>query len=438
MRTNGKKTEMTLPISELFKIDAELEEPFTHLGIGPMSPLIIKAAFELAEELKFPLFFIASRNQIDSYSLGGGYVQGWNQEQFSTEVRRIATSVGFTGIYYLCRDHGGPWQKDTEFKAGLDSTKATQCALTSFSEDIASGFEFLHVDTSVDPEFGRLTPAALATDRVVSIIESLEEIASKSGGGVCYEASLEESNGDFSVVEEFRRFVTLLASSLNDRGLPLPVYMVGNTGTLTKMNRNIGKFDVSVIKALAKICLDNGMILKEHNADYLSGEVLAQHPYLGIGMANVAPEFGYAETRALLELEEEERFYIESGESNSLKASGLKDAFLSEILKSDKWKKWLTPEMKNMSKEELFQSAGFVNDIVLVNGHYHFSSERVEQARLNLYQNATKMNPNGGSSVGETSVKDAIKASIRRYVESFNLIGHTEKVMSVAGCHADV
>ena len=40
--------------------------------------------------------------------------------------------------------------------------------------------------------------------------------------------------------------------------------------------------------------------MKEHNTDYLSTESLRWHPRLGIHSANVAPEFGVAETKAFI------------------------------------------------------------------------------------------------------------------------------------------
>lgn len=47
-----------------------------------MSPNLLQASFELAKDDDFPLMFIASRNQVDADELGGGYVNGWNQETF--------------------------------------------------------------------------------------------------------------------------------------------------------------------------------------------------------------------------------------------------------------------------------------------------------------------------------------------------------------------
>ena len=81
-------------------------ESATLLGIGPMSPNLLQASFEIAKDYDFPLMFIASRNQVDADALGGGYVNGWDQKRFREDIRRVAEQVGFDGLYYLCRDHG--------------------------------------------------------------------------------------------------------------------------------------------------------------------------------------------------------------------------------------------------------------------------------------------------------------------------------------------
>ena len=58
----------------------------TLLGIGPMSLNCVDASIELASEFNIPLFLIASRRQIDSKELGGGYVNNWTTKQFADYV----------------------------------------------------------------------------------------------------------------------------------------------------------------------------------------------------------------------------------------------------------------------------------------------------------------------------------------------------------------
>ena len=115
--TNNKPS-IKKVVKALLKLQ-DIGESGTLLGIGPMSSNLLQASFELGRDLDFPLMFIASRNQVDLDELGGGYVNNWNQQQFAQDICQIATSTGFNGIYYLCRDHGGPWQRDAERHASI-------------------------------------------------------------------------------------------------------------------------------------------------------------------------------------------------------------------------------------------------------------------------------------------------------------------------------
>ena len=133
-RKKRKETDIymnKLPIKKVVEGLLKLQdtgESATLLGIGPMSPNLLQASFEIAKDYDFPLMFIASRNQVDADALGGGYVNGWDQKRFREDIRRVAEQVGFDGLYYLCRDHGGPWQRDNERNAHLSEEEAMKLA----------------------------------------------------------------------------------------------------------------------------------------------------------------------------------------------------------------------------------------------------------------------------------------------------------------------
>ena len=65
----------------------------TMVGIGPMSPNLIQAVFELAKDEDFPPMFIASRNQVDMDEMGAGYVNGWDQTRFAADIKKVADKV---------------------------------------------------------------------------------------------------------------------------------------------------------------------------------------------------------------------------------------------------------------------------------------------------------------------------------------------------------
>ena len=84
----------------------------TLLGIGPMSLNCVDAVCEIANEYLIPLMLIASRRQVDSKKMGGGYVNNWNTEEFSKYVKLKDKN----DMVILSRDHGGPWQNNLEIE----------------------------------------------------------------------------------------------------------------------------------------------------------------------------------------------------------------------------------------------------------------------------------------------------------------------------------
>ena len=104
-----------------------------------MSRRIVRAALELAQERDFPVLFIATRTEVDTRQVGGVYVAGWDQASFVGATRQLAGEIRVTGLYYMCRDHGGPWHRDEELRAGIGLDQAMASARRSYLEDSAAG-----------------------------------------------------------------------------------------------------------------------------------------------------------------------------------------------------------------------------------------------------------------------------------------------------------
>src|SRR5262245_51309758 len=117
----------------------------TLLCVGPMSRNCVDVTIDLANEFQTPMMLIASRRQVESAALGGGYVENWTTENFVKYVR--ARDKG--GQIIVARDHGGPWQNPQEEKLNLRDAMAS--AKAAFTDDIASGMDVIHLDASVDP-----------------------------------------------------------------------------------------------------------------------------------------------------------------------------------------------------------------------------------------------------------------------------------------------
>jgi hypothetical protein len=388
----------------------------TLLGIGPMSEIVIRATLELARDMQFPVMFIASRNQVDSNELGGGYVMGWDQMAFSNAIGSIAEQIKFDGLLYLCRDHGGPWQRDNEKADKLPLEDAMKKAKSSYLADLKAGFNLLHIDPTKDPHVSGAVQMDTVIERTIELIGYLEEQIQKLNlPPVSYEVGTEETAGGLISDIAFETFIEKLLNGLDKRSLPHPAFIVGQTGTLVKMNKNVGIFDAETARNLCRIARKYGLGFKEHNADYLSPEILKIHPDLGITGANVAPEFGLEETMALLKL-------AEIGSDSEFKETIQKSAF-----ECKRWKKWLFKEDAHLTEKKIANMPEKLAEITAVCGHYVFDRDDVQEARRKLYKNVIEKKITDSP---ETVLIDTVKASIMKYVDAFNLKGINQNLKS--------
>lgn len=371
----------------------------TLLGVGPMSLNCINASIELANDYKVPLILIASRRQIDSADFGGGYVNNMTTEQFANYV--IDTDK--KGNIILARDHGGPWQSEKEKALGLSLRRAMESAKVSFKADIEAGFQIIHIDPSVDIHGAPSADEVL--ERIYELYEYCWAEAQKRNQEIVFEVGTEEQSGSTNTQEELEYILTNLQNFCRRNRLPLPSFIVIQTGTRVMETRNVGSFDSPVrianelpaeiqVPKVIEICNQYGIFIKEHNADYLSDEALQWHPRLGIHATNVAPEFGVAETRALISMLEE----------NGMNA--LAERFLQLALDSAKWKKWMLPDTKATDR-----------DRAIIAGHYVFAKKECEEIK----NDAQPLLKSKGIDLDEY-LKDSVKASIMRYMKGFRLV----------------
>lgn len=417
-----------LPIKTVVQRLLDLQEEgksATLLGIGPMSPNLLQASFELAKDDDFPLMFIASRNQVDADELGGGYVNGWNQETFTRDIKKIADEVGFDGLYYLCRDHGGPWQRDKERNDHLPVDKAMELGKKSYLADIEAGFDLLMIDPTKDPfEMGKVIPLDIVLERTVELIEYCEKERKRLNlPEIGYEVGTEETNGGLTSTETYETFITRLKAELEKRDLPMPTFIVGQTGTLTRKTEQVGTFNFKNAYDLAQMAKKYGVGLKEHNGDYLDDVTLLEHIPSQIIATNIAPQYGTEETRAYLKLAEVERKLKEEGLIE--KTSNIRHVLLVDAIECGRWRKWVMGEQKNLTTEEIFKDEVLSNEILDIAGHYTFNNDDVKREIEVLYSNLRKNNING-----QRFVVDHIKRPLRDYAECYNLKGVTTRILN--------
>jgi len=370
----------------------------TLIGVGPMSVNCVDAAIELASEHDIPMLLIASRRQIDSKEFGGGYVNDWTTAQFAQYV----IDRDKKGKVLLARDHGGPWQNTQEIQNNLSLRRAMESAKASYRADIDAGFQILHIDPSIDIHGEPDVDEVL--DRVFELYEFCCAYASKLGREVIFEIGTEEQSGSTNTQEQLVYTLDAMQRFCKQNRLPRPSFVVIQTGTRVMEMRNVGSFDSPIrvadelpteiqLPRMIKTCSQYGVLMKAHNTDYLSDESLQWHPRFGIHAANVAPEFGVAESLALVRI---------------LRLHGLSllaDDFLQLALASGKWEKWMLPATKATDE-----------DRAIIAGHYVFGVDRCrelkEKAAAHLRAHQVDL---------EAHLKAQVKACILRYLRHFRL-----------------
>lgn len=398
------------------------KEKHTLLGIGPMSENFLRASLESSKEHDYPLMYIASRNQVDAYKFGGGYVFNSDQKLFKEKIESICKEIDYDNVYYLCRDHGGPWQRDKERADKLPEDEAMEIAKESYKEDILNGFDLLHIDPTKDPdEMCKIVDIDIVFRRTVELIEYCEQVRKEYGieKEIAYEVGTEETSGGLTSTDTYETFIKRIKEYTTEHNLPMPIFIVGQTGTLTRLTKNVGHFNYDNSMELSSIAKKYGVGLKEHNGDYLSEDKLLAHLPLGITAMNVAPAFGTIETMALLELLNVEDKFTELGKISN--PSNLREVLTYASIYSMKWKKWLTDEVDMSNLETLDEATKL--QITELCGHYTYSTPEVEQEIEKLYSNLAIINIDG-----RRYVIDKLKEEMEKHVRCFNLEGLTTKI----------
>lgn len=394
----------------------------TLVGVGPMSENVIESCMELAKENNFPLMFIASRNQIDLKQFGGGYVNGWDQFDFVNILNAIADKMNFQD-YYICRDHGGPWQRDEERNAHLPVEKAMEIAKESYKADIEAGFDLLMIDPTKDPFVkGKVVDINFVIEKTVELIEFCEIYRKNTRKEkIAYEVGTEETNGGLTELKSYNDFLCKLGQILESKGLPKPIFAVGQTGTLVKSTTQVGHFSFNMAKELSNMAAKYDVYLKEHNADYLMEPSLLEHIPARVSAANVAPEFGTTETRGYLKLCKVEEKLNDNGIIT--KKSKLKSILLENAIKTGRWKKWVSIEKSDLSYDEILNDKKLAEEILDIAGHYALNNEAVKKEIEKLFNNLKCVNIDG-----REFVKNQIKIAIMRYVDCFNLENLSKRI----------
>lgn len=357
----------------------------TVLAVGAISKNCVDAAIEFANEKEIPIILIASRSQVDMKEMGGGYVNHWNTVEFSAYVRNKDKKH----LVYIERDHGGPRQNSIEL--GMDMKKSMANAMRSFEEDILSQFDILHIDTSLIKD--------QQLDCMFELYDSCNQFAQKLGRTIYFEVEVNGQSEYIQDVEELNDILQKFHTFCSLHKYSLPIFFVIQIGTKVFEMRNIGNLSIHEghlierkrIDKLIRLAKAFGVHTKVHNADYLSPQLLATFPEIGIDGANIAPELGVLESRTIIRLLKDCKLFTQ-----------LHDFYQLSIL-SRKWEKWTNPDSHITDEER-----------AVISGHYVFSSPEFTKIKQTLCNVIKKTEQEL-----DFIIKNEIKKRLEVYLTSF-------------------
>jgi len=281
-----------------------------------MSSTINDILARYAKDKQRPLMFIASRNQIDAAS---GYVM--TTKQLAAQLHPLRSEY-----MMLCRDHCGPYFLDVEKSLGIRA--AVEATKRTIAADIENGFDLIHIDTSrcEDP---------------YHIADELFNFSLNLNPNIKFEFGTEENVGVAAGVKKYQNDVKFASQ------FPNMQFVVAQTGSLVMEDRQVGSFDIPMVKKLVNFAESAGIKLKEHNADYLTAEQIRLRKSAGVHACNIAPQLGVIQTKTVLELAD--RYDVDSG------------YFKQRVLDSGKWRKWIIDGDESVK--------------IAVAGHYCFADQ---------------------------------------------------------------
>jgi len=296
--------------------DADLKK--YKIGYGPMSKEVISLLNEYSLLNDYPIMIICSRNQIDFES------------SYVTNTDTISSLVKSNPNLLLCRDHCGPYFKDSD--NGLNLKDAIDKCKQTIDADIYNKFDLIHVDVS------------RVEDNQLEVADELIQYALSKNTDILFEFGSEENTG-ILVSESVQR----LDDQLNFAKLYKNIkFFVTQTGSAIK-DRQVGYFDIDFNSNLSKRIHSYGFLFKEHNGDYLDSVDLKLRKSAGVDAINVAPQLGTIQTKLLFE--------------NSSHTSEWNN-FANLVYSGNRYQRWISQQGKLAS--------------VLASGHYFFKSLEYE------------------------------------------------------------
>ena len=246
-------------------------------------------------------------------------------------------------------------------------------------------------------------------ERLFELWKHCIEVSKELSADIAFEVGTEEQSGINQGIESFEQLLEAVTRFSREQNIEKPLFVVGQTGTLTKEIYNVGTFSKFAnrierisseieISKIIEICCQYGIFLKAHNADYLSNEDLIRFLRLGVHSANIAPELGVLQTCHILQVCKEFDLKSES------------DKLLELAYNSEKWKKWMLP---NTNATDFLRAT--------IAGHYIFSTEDFQEV-----MNSIRLRCRTKDLDIDSSIRESIKLRIASLMYSLNLFSWLE------------
>ncbi len=292
------------------------------LGFGPMSKEAVEAVFSYSHNNHLQLMLISTHNQI---GMDSGYV--CTTKEYGLLLKTMKCKYPNSSVK-ICRDHCGPGFRDSKTDNMGDIREEIRC-------DIENGFDLIHID---------LCRTGLDHEEKIEQTIGLMEFSRSIKSDIMFEVGTEENRRTDSLDAGI---ITMDMEAFSEA--ISPVFYVVKTGSLVMETSNTGQFDRKRVLQASELLRKYGVLLKEHNADYLCGRQIRSR--LGVVDAmNIAPQLGVVQTNCVL--------------SQCVLYGVPTDAFAEHVSEIGRWIKWVTPEHK---EDHMLRT--------MVAGHYHHSSD---------------------------------------------------------------
>ena len=297
------------------------------LFVGVVSKNTVDAVIEYANEYNIELGLIPSRRQVD---FDAGYVNDWTTKTLSEYVKELTDKV------IIERDHGGEDQ-------GYDNKNH----YTSYTEDVKY-FDAIHVD----PWKSSSSTAEVIRKTIYNL-----EFCYAHNKKLWFEVGTEEAITRMDDVELWE-FLHGIEHGIDVEIFKRIKYVVVQSGTRLHETSNIGEYEEFRMLKMIGVAHEFGLDTKIHNGDYLSIHSIREHYDMGIDAINIAPEFGYIETKEYLR------------NMNDVQVN----KFYRLCRDSGQWKKWVDNTFDVSRKRELIE----------ICGHYVFSTDKFQEIKKEL------------------------------------------------------